>query len=334
MTLLVTPGQLASRAELYNQLAAMLRAGIGLVDALQMLARTPPAGSFRPYLLRLCEDLGQGYTFAEAMLRLGKWLPEFDIALLKAGEESGRVDAVCRLLSQYYQERARIARQVIADLLYPLFVLHAAVLLFPFPTFFQTGNLFAYLAATLGVLVPIYLVVFLLVFACQGQHGEWWRSKVEMVTHFIPVLGAARRQLALARLTAALEALLAAGVSIIEAWELAAVSSGSPALKRRVLSWRQRLFGGETPGEALSTSPEFPDMFTSLYRTAELSGQIDQTLKRLHEYYQYESSRRLALVSQWVPRFVYLAIMIGVGMKIIGFYSNYFDTINQLQMGF
>jgi type II secretory pathway component PulF len=61
---------------------------------------------------------------------------------------------------------------------------------------------------------------------------------VERTLRWVPILGKARQDLALARLAAALEALLNAGVPIIGAWELAATASGSPALRRTVLTWR------------------------------------------------------------------------------------------------
>ena len=96
------------------------------------------------------------------------------------------------------------------------------------------------------------------------------------------VLGTARQDLALARLAAALEALLNAGVPIIGAWELAATASGSPALRRSVEGWRPRLEQGSTPAELISESGQFPSVFSSLYHTGEISGQLDQTLNRIH----------------------------------------------------
>ena len=183
----------------------------------------------------MLEQIAGGSTFTEALQRCGHWLPAFDLALLQAGEHSGRLDACFRLLADYYTDRARLARQMIGDLAYPAFLLHFAVFIFPFAQFFTSGNWVAYLRQTLGVLIPLYAVVALMIFAAQSRHGETWRACFETLLHPIPVLGQARRYLALARLAAALEALLSAGVTIIEAWELAATASGSPALRRTVL---------------------------------------------------------------------------------------------------
>ena len=87
----------------------------------------------------------------------------------------------------------------------------------------------AYLRQTLGLLAPIYLVTALIIYAAQSRHGETWRASMESLLATVPVLGTARHYLALSRLAAALGALLSAGVTIIEAWDLAAAASGSPA---------------------------------------------------------------------------------------------------------
>src|SRR5258708_32212093 len=107
---------------------------------------------------------------------------------------------------------------MIADLAYPVVLFHLAVFLFPFAKFFMSGHWQLYLCETLGVLLPLYGLVALMIYAAQGRHGETWRGLVERALAPIPVLGAGRRCLALARLAAALEALLSAGVTIIEAW--------------------------------------------------------------------------------------------------------------------
>ena len=137
----------------------------------------------------MLEQIAGGSTFTDAVQRCGHWLPAFDLALLEAGEHSGRLDACFRLLADYYTDRARLARQMIGDLAYPVFLLHFAVFIFPFAQFFASGNWVAYLCQTLGVLIPLYAVVALIIFAAQSRHGEAWRACFESLLHPIPVLG-------------------------------------------------------------------------------------------------------------------------------------------------
>jgi type II secretory pathway component PulF len=324
---IITPGQLSRRADFYHQLSQLTGAGLGLIQTLEQINRNPPDRTYREPTRQLLEQIGSGATFTEAVQSCGHWLPVFDIALLQAGEQSGRLDACFRLLADYYTDRARLARQMIGDLAYPAFLLHFAVFIFPFARFFISGDWLTYLSQTLGLLLPLYGVVALVVFAGQSRHGERWRAGIEAVLHPVPVLGRARRELALGRLAAALEALLSAGVTIIEAWELAATASGSPALRRTVLGWRPEVNAGQTPAEAIRASGRFPDLFASQYATGEVSGQLDDTLRRLRAYYQEEGSRKLHAVARWLPRVVYLCVVLLIAYQIIRFYAGYFNQI-------
>ena len=327
MQIIITPGQLSRRADFYHQLAQLTGAGLGLLQTLEQLKRNPPDRSYREPITRALEQIADGCTFTEAVQRCNHWLPAFDLALLEAGEHSGRLDACFRLLADYYTDRARLARQVIGDLAYPAFLLHFAIFIFPFAQFFASGNWAVYLLQTVGLLIPLYVTVALLVFAAQSRHGETWRACFETLLHPIPVLGVARRYLALARLAAALEALISAGVTIIEAWELAATASGSPALRRIVLGWRPQVNAGQTPAEAVSAAGSFPDLFVTQYATGEISGQLDDTLRRLHVYYQQEGSRKLHAFARWTPRAIYFCIVLMIAYRIIAFYTGYFNMV-------
>jgi general secretion pathway protein F/type IV pilus assembly protein PilC len=330
MPLIITPAQLERRAELYHQVGILLAAGMTLHQSLEQLTKHPPSRPLRLAVSRWLDHLNEGCSVTEAVGRLGRWMPAFDLALVEAGEKSGRLDACFKLLSTYYTERAQMARQVISDLLYPLFILHFAVVLFPFIQVVQTGNVFQFVRSILMVLGPLYAAVFLFLVACQGRHGEMWRGVIETFLRPVPLLGTARRYLALARLSAALEALLNAGVSILGAWELAANASGSPAISREVRSWKVPLENGSTPSELVSGASPFPDVFRNLYHTGEISGTLDDSLKRLRDFYQQEGSRKMRLAAQWTPRLIYFGIVIYVGIRILSFYAGYFQQLNDV----
>lgn len=331
MPALPTPGQLKLRAELYQQIATFAASGIPVRKALATLHRAPPSRSFRPYLARLVERLDSGLSFAEALRTEKSWLPDFDIALIEAGERSGRIDSSLRILAGYYRERAALVRTMISELAYPLLVLHAGVFIVPIPELFRTGDLSAYLLTTFGTLLPLYAIAALFIFAGQGKHGETWRAFIEAVCRYLPVLGKARQALALSRLAAALEALLNAGVLVINAWELAAAGSGSPAIRREVSKWRPILENEQkTPAELAANTHLFPDLFTNLYHSGEISGQLDDSLKRLHEHYQEEGFRKLRTLAKWFPLLIYFAIMAKIAVTIVGFWGGYFNGLNSI----
>jgi len=328
--IVITPGQLTRRAELYHQLAQLTSAGLPILKTLEQVERHPPSSSYRGPLRFIRRRITEGSTFSAALAASGGWISQFETALIDAGEKSGRLDACFRVLSEYYSDRAIIARQLIGDLAYPMFLFHFAIFILPFAQFFSTGNLTVYLLKTLGVLVPLYVLMLLSIYAAQGKHGEGWRSILEQMLHPIPLLGRARRELALARLCLALEALLNAGVAIVEAWELAALVSGSPYLKRKVLAWRPILLTGTTPAEAVSASHAFPNLFETQYHAGEVSGKLDENLKHLQRYYQEEGQRKIKAVCQWFPRLIYLVVALFIAYKIVSFYSGYFNQLNEI----
>jgi type II secretory pathway component PulF len=323
---ITTPRQLDQRAELFHQLAQLTSAGIGIIAALEQIKRGPPSRSYREPLQQLLDELARGATVADALHRLG-WLPAFDLALIEAGERSGRMDACFRLLAQYYNDRARLIRQTIADLMYPVSVFHLAVFVSTLLEFLWSGP---WLLVLVGGLVPLYAATAFLIYAGQDQRPEAWRTKVESVVRLIPVLGTARHYLALARLAAALEALISAGVNIFEAWDLSAAASGSPALRRAVADWRPKMTAGQMPSEAVRACRLFPEMFANFYASGEVSGKLDESLRHLNRLYSEEGLRKLHLVSKWVPRFIYFMVVLFVGYIVIRFWTNYFNQLNQL----
>jgi type II secretory pathway component PulF len=334
MPLVLTPRHLTQRAELYQQLASLTVAGVGLISAAEMLRDSPPSRALRRPLAHLVQQLNDGAGFSEALATLGRgWLPAFDVALIEAGQNSGRLDVCFRFLSEYYSERARLARQVISELTYPVFILHFAILIFPTTLLTRLvwqGDVIGFVLQKAAILGPLYLGAFLLLYLGQAGHSERWRAWLEFGLRCVPVLGAARTNLALARLSVALESLLNAGVSIIEAWELAAAASGSPALRRTVFAWRSSVQGGQTPAEAVRASRVFPDLFTNLYSTGEISGQLDDTLRRLYRHYQEEALRKLHIFAQWAPRLIYLLVMLLIAYQVVSFWAGYYSQISNL----
>jgi type II secretory pathway component PulF len=339
MSFIVTPRQFTQRAEFYHQLAQLTSAGIGVLPALEQLKRNPPGHSFREPIQRLLDELAQGRTFTGSLQQLNAWLPEFDIALIDAGERSGRLDACFRLLADSYNDRARITKQMISQLIYPVGLIHFAALVFiivlPFARSQLNTNVIPLLLIKAALaLAPLYLATALIIYATQSRHGEKWRALIESLLRWIPLLGTARRSLAIARLAAALEALINAGVNIIQAWDLAGNASGSPALRRAVASMKPEVLAGRTPAEVIREHSQFPDLFANLYASGEVSGKLDETLHRLYAHYQEEGTYKLNAFAQWMPRLIYGLVAAMVAYNVIKFWTGYFNQISTITNGF
>ena len=334
MALILTPGQFTQRAEFYHQLAQLTSAGIGLIQALEQLQRNPPSRAFREPIRLQLEKIKQGSTFTDSLLATSGWLPEFDIALIEAGEKSGRIDDCFRLLSDYYNERARITKQAISQLVYPVGLIHVAAVVFliivPFAgSQFNASLPLLFLKAAL-TLAPVYLGTALIIYAFQSKHGQHWRSLMEQFLGFVPLLGKARHFLALSRLALALESLISAGVNILQAWEIAANACGSPALRRASNAWRPEVEAGSTPAAVVSSCRLFPEMFANYYHSGEISGKLDEALRQLHRYYHEEGTRKLQAFAEWTPRAIYCIIACIIGYEIIQFYSSLYGPHSDL----
>lgn len=336
MSLLITPGQLAARSELFHQLGQVTASGIGLIAALEILHRSPPRLSLRAPIARLIQQLQAGHTFGGSLERSGKWLSTFDVALLQAGEQSGRLPDCFRVLADYYGKRAQLARQVIGFSIYPLLVFHVAVFIFPigrFTDLILKGAFIPFVFQKLCVLGPAYGLAFFLAYAMQSTHAEHWRALVERVCAWIPLLGNAQRKLAIARLSIALEALLNAGVTVIESWEIAAAASGSPAIRRVVAKSKTDLLNGRTPGEMVRSNREFPNAFAALYQSGEISGTLDDSLRRSHLMFEEDGSRQMKQFVFGLAGVLFGCVMIFAAWSIIMFYVGYFKGMGNLLDG-
>lgn len=329
MAFIVSPKQLRDRGELYHQLAILLSSGIPIISALEMQRRKPVNQASGNAMENVAAMLKEGQTVTEAFRAAGDF-PEFDAALIEAGDKSGRLDQSFKLLSAYYEDRAKSIRQIISGLAYPVFLVHMVAIIFPFIEYFKTSNLTKFILEVSAILIPLYALVIFTVVACQGRHGETWRSRIEKIASPVPFLGKARQELALARLAAALEALLNAGVPIIGSWELAANASGSPLLRRTVSSWMSDLENGSTPAELVYSSRVFPETFSNLYQTGETTGKLDDTLKRLHVMYNEEGRRHMQMATTMFSKLVYGCVVGLVAWKVISFWNGLYGPGSEL----
>jgi type IV pilus assembly protein PilC len=338
MSLIVTPGQINRRSQLYYQLGSMITAGVPLLKALEMASRNNSLRASKRAILALLSHLQEGRTFTDSMKEVQGWVPEFDVALLSVGEESGRLDTSFKLLARYYASRAKIIRDTITGLIVTIMTLNVFLLVFPLGYLigFAMGiinNNFAqcvpFIIEKVVVFGGLYGGVLLLIFACQGNRGESWRAMTESIFRMIPLLRIALKSLALARLASALDALTSAGVSVIKSWALAGAACGSPHLKREILNWIPQIEAGATPADMVNQIHYFPEMFRNLYSSAEISGKLDETLGRLQSYYEEEGFHLLRLFTRILNGIIYGSIVVLVGFNIIRFWMNYYGSMMQ-----
>ncbi len=331
--MIVSPQQLDRKARFYRELGQMTDAGITLQVSLKSIARHARDSRTRSAIASISQAIDSGDSFGSALLRTKNWVPVFDIALLGAGEQSGRLPACFQKLALYYEDQARLLRQLMASLAYPVLLVHAAVLVFPVSDLMQLvqeGAISRFVVHKALLLLPLYAVVAVLTFLSQGTRGEGLRAILDQVLNRVPILGPARRSLAMARLCLSLEALINAGTNIIHAWELSAAASGSPRIQRAVRRFRPALESGETPAEVVAMAGIFPEEFVQQYHSAEMSGKTDETLGRMHRYYEESGSRQSKMAVGVAAGLVFGVVVLTVAYQVIQFWSNYYGQINKV----
>lgn len=330
MSLFSPTAGLRRRSIFYSQLSVLLRAAIPISRILGQMVASPPDPKIRVIAARLRSELENRSTWAEAFRALPGWAPPFDLALIEAGERSGRLDDAFDTLARHHRHRADSIRRMLNSSAYPLLILHVAVFIIPLPAMVAGGSFGAYLMKSVGVLLFVYALVGLVAWSAAGHRGVTWRSVLERFTLKVPVLGYARSALALSRLAGALEALLSAGVLITEGWPMAARASGSPLLVRIVDTWPDSLAAGRSPAELVAESGTFPETFVSAYATGEISGGLDEQLRWLAKHYEEEGFQKLQALATIVPMIGYLLVAIWIVLYIFSVFAGYLNIVNSL----
>jgi type II secretory pathway component PulF len=331
--MILTPRQLVQKADFYRQLGQMTEVGLTLQMALETALKHAQSGPMKRALPRVIESIHQGSSFGEALLAQGRWMPAFDIALLGAGEQSGRLPACFLKLAGYYDDRARLLRRVLASLAYPIFLVHIAALVFPIgalQNLVTQGAIGYFLLTKVLILGPIYLTAGVIAYYSQSDRSEFVRRLLDRVLDLTPVVGSSRRSMALSRFCLALEALINAGVGTIHAFELSAVASGSFRLQNASRDFRSQLESGVPPSQMLHQAGIFPTEFLQQYHSAELSGKIDETLVRLHKYYEDQGARQSHLAVVLGGGIIFGVVIITIAWQVIQFWLGYFNQINQV----
>ncbi|HEX5708496.1 MAG TPA: type II secretion system F family protein, partial [Pyrinomonadaceae bacterium] len=227
---------------LFNQqLAAILRAGIPILQAVTMLRKRSPSGRLRAVLGDVEDKIRGGMALSAAFAAQGPMFPRIYTASILAGERSGALDDVLIRYVAYVRRGVEVRRKIRGALAYPLFLLAASFGMVAFLTVYvvpRMSSLFAgfgkelpaltlfvisisgFIAANAYWLVPTVVV---------GGAGlyTWTRTpsgrlSVDRLLLKLPIAGALLRQLSTAQVTRSLATLLAGGITLVESWEIAA----------------------------------------------------------------------------------------------------------------
>ena len=320
-------------AILSKQLAALIEAGVGLVDALELVAESIDNPYLKKELVKIAQVIRAGETFSKALRRRKKF-DEFFISMVEVGEETGQLDVVLKRAAEYYKRIAEIINKIKSASFYPSFVFIAAavitfgIIYFLVPTFAQIYKTFGgELPAPTQMLINtsnwlqhnvLYLlggiVAFVTVFTLLYKFVYRFRYWVHWIMLRLPLFGPLFVKGALAKFSRTFSTLFSAGVSIERALELAGKVTGNLVYQEAFEQIRQDVIQGEPLWRAFEKTKRFPRMLIAMIRIGEETGQLDNMLESLADFYEDEVKTTIdGLISMIEP-----LMMVVIG-SIVGF---------------
>lgn len=303
-------------AAYYRQLAAMLAAGVSLERALESLKRAAPGRRLQVVSASVLAGIRAGSDLAEALAGQGAVFPLLHRELLLVGERTGALERVLRQLAEMMEQQEAIRREIWAQMLYPLLLLHLSVVVGPLPALIFTRDYGAYGGTVVLSLGSLYAAAATLWFI--GRRVSRGRSNLALADRLVlaaPMVGKIHRDLSLARFFSALKALLNAGVGILEAMPRAGAASGSVMLASSACAAVPELRRGESLITAMAEA--LPVEALGLLATGQASGKLDDMLEHLERHFFEEGRRRLRTLAHWLPKLIYFGAVLWVGWNIL-----------------
>ena len=313
----------------YRELGTMLKAGLPLLTALCHLKNSTGSNA-RIYQI-LHEGISSGEPFADIVASLSpRVFSVFEVATLRAGEASGTLPGILNMLGDYFYFIHQTRARIISGLVYPVILLHAAIVIPAVPVLILRG-LRPFLTATLPVLVLIYGVVAAFIFLVKTlQKPSPFSFIFSRFIISLPVIGPLTKKTALLRFLQAFVCLYSAGIGVVEAVQLSARTMGNPVMEQEMLKAVALLRESATITEAFADNAFFPPVVREMLSIGAVSGKMDETLSHVIGYMQEEVKNTVTKLVAVLPVVVYLIVAVYVGYIVISFYRGYFSQINSL----
>jgi len=311
-----------------RQLATLVKAGMPLLRSLRTVSDQMDPGTLRQVIAHVAQDVEAGVRLSESLQRYPRHFPNFYVNMIKAGELGGLLDEILKRLAELMEKQQRIRNQVRSALMYPAFVMVAAVsilgilMAFVVPTFL---GMFSELGSALPLPTRILVAV------CDVVRSWWWlvalgvfglvlllramvrtpggkRQLDQLLLHF-PVFGSLLHRLLIARFSRTLGTLLSSGVPILQALETTRATISNAVLDEALQDVERSLKTGESLARPIELSGAFPPLVSRMIALGEETGQLDRMLVQLADSYEEEVEIQLGGLTQLLEPF----LIVGVG---------------------
>jgi type IV pilus assembly protein PilC len=293
--------------EFNQELATLLKAGMPLVQSLDLLRGGISDPLFRSVLDAVYERVKAGSALSDAFEEHGTLFPRVYTASLMAGERSGSLEVVLRRYVAYTKLAGAVRRKTISALIYPAVLVTLAVVvvsvivlkLVPaFSEFYASFNAELPLVTRIIVrgstVLSANILLVLAAVALAGMALVYWvrqpgvRLRMDRALLRLPWAGSVARKFSTAQLARTLATLLGGGIPLVNALEIAGRSIGNRHMARELEQVAQSVREGQGLAATMRTTGLFPDVAVKMTEVGEATGALQEMLNSLSEFYDEE----------------------------------------------
>jgi len=287
------------------QLTTMVEGGIPITTALDTISEDIENLYLQEILRQILERMERGETFSDSMSEFPKVFNRLSCAMVLAGETGGTMPESLRRLAEYFDSRDKLTKKVKGAMAYPVFVVTFIIVIAVFIMAFIVprfsvifdqfgGELPAFTRGFMGVydmlrLNLVYIIGFILLLIISGvlisrtRKGHYLFCRIVLG---VPLLGKVISQAFVVMFCKTMATLLAAGVSVLEVFDILSAMTDNDIIKDAIICTKERVVGGSNISMGMAESGFFPNMVVKMMQVGEESGSLSKVLNRTADYYE------------------------------------------------
>ena len=333
-----------------RQLAAFVRAGIPLIEALEIIEEEADNKTLKRVLAGVRESITSGDTFSAALRPYHTLFPPFYLDMVKAAELTGNLDDVMDQMSRYIKRDLDARKQIKSALTYPIVVLVMAIgtiavlsvfVLPRFKVFFDSFNATLPLPTRMLVAVTNFMsnwwwalvlgfAVLMTGFMVAVRTRRGRRAKDKM-TLKLPVLGEVIRFSIVERFCRLLSTMMGAGVPLPEAMAVLGQGVKNVIFQERLADVRDAMMRGEGLARPMGASKLFPGAMIQMVRVGESTGTLDDQLEVASDYYGQELEYKIQHLTALFEPAIIIVMGLAVGFVAVALVSAMYGIYRQVQ---
>jgi type IV pilus assembly protein PilC len=334
-----------------RQLGAFVRAGVPIVDAVNVIAEEVSNERFQAVLVEVSDALRGGETFTDAMALHDDVFPRYYIDILRSAEMTGALDAVLDQLAGYIERDLEARRSITSALVYPGIVMAMALVtvavltgfvLPRFKEFFISFDAKLPLPTRIMIGLGDFVGTFwwaILLFIAVSIGGtiavlrtEGGKEKRDKLILRVAVIGSVVRFAILERFCRILAAMVKAGVPLPDAMSVATETTANRVFRAALTSAREKMINGEGLAEPLDGTGLFPGVAKQMVRVGEETGTLEQQLETAAEFYGLELKYKLKKLTSLFEPAIIVFVGLVVGFVAIAMVSAMYGIFNQVEI--